>query len=66
MIVWMVWDNRDRCHYRLRWDERGWYAERYMNSEQRWANSVNVDSALLDIIKFVAGVDDNLLTELQT
>lgn len=66
MIVWMVWDNRDKCHYRLRWDGEGWRAERYLSSTQGWTNSINVASTLLDVIKFVTGVDDNLLTGLQT
>ena len=52
MIVWMVWDNRDRCNYRLKWDGENWCKERYMNVEQGWIGTLGQDA---DMIKFVTG-----------
>lgn len=64
MIVWMVWDDRDRCHYRLRWDEENWHTERYINADQKWAASSQVSN--VDMRKFIKGSLDTLLTELRT
>ena len=61
MIVWMVWDDRDRCHYRLRWCDEGWVAERYMNVEQEWTGTVQSS----DIRKFLKGKHDSLLVRIR-
>ena len=59
MIVWMVWDNRDRCNYRLKWDGENWRKERYVNTKQGWVETTmavgpNKDT-VKDIIRFVTG-----------
>lgn len=63
MIVWMVWDNRDKCHYRLRWGDGAMWSERYVNTNQEWvATTVGQDT---NIYKFANGRYDTLLVELK-
>ena len=64
MIVWMVWDNRDKCHYRLRWGDEVWWSERYVNPKQGWV-ATGTKGQDTNIYKFADGRYDTLLVELK-